>query len=83
VAGVYEVVHVFVVRGDDVLRAAVTPRMLLLAEYVNTDVELLESAMGVAGDGAVFMVGSEECPVEGALRSCLWPRECCSLIRCF
>jgi hypothetical protein len=60
VAGVYEVVHVFVVRDDDVLKAAVTPRMVLPARYVNVDVELLGSAMGVAGDVAVFMAGSEE-----------------------
>jgi hypothetical protein len=65
VAGIYEVVHVFVVRDDDVLRAAVTPRMVLLAGYVHVDLDLLGSALGVAGDGAVFMVGSEECPGEG------------------
>lgn len=45
--GVYEVVHVFVVGSDDVLRAAVTPAKVLLSGYV--DVELLGSIMGVAG----------------------------------
>ena len=62
--GMYEVVHVFVIGDDDVMRAAVTPSIVLLYGYIDVDVELLGYVVDVADDVAMFVAGIEGYPGE-------------------